>query len=248
MKPIQFAKFLVLALAVTVAAAGCKKTPVKVTEIPGQTTGTMKLKGQDKPIVDVPAGQPAHNDEGPIRGSSGDNTGLTGVGRAPGSIPGGPGNTGPGTGLGATGADTTATKPKPPGDDFPPVTRVEGGVEKPEILEKQSVYFDFDSSAVKASERSKIGPVAEYLKSNPTHKIRIYGNCDERGTEEYNRSLGERRALALRSGLLGEGVESDRIDTVTNGKDKPRALGHDDASWRENRRGDFGVLLPSVAP
>ena len=65
------------------------------------------------------------------------------------------------------------------------------------------------------------------------------GHCDERGTEEYNRSLGERRALALREQLVGLGIDPALIDTVSYGKDRPVAPGHDESAWKQNRRGEF---------
>jgi len=181
-----------------------------------------------------------------IARSPGDTTGLTGNGNG---RPGGSELNG-----GNTQRDRFAPPPGLQGTNVndgtkEPIKNIRlDGAEDATILEKESVYFDFDSSAVKVSEKHKIAPVVEYLKSNLNHKIRIKGNCDERGTEEYNRSLGERRALALRAELLGQGIDPDRIDTVTNGKDLPKALGHDEASWRANRRGDFVVLLPLPAP
>ena len=72
----------------------------------------------------------------------------------------------------------------------------------PEALKAQAVYFDLDKSAIRASEQSKLDAVASYLKSNPDKALRVEGNCDERGTEEYNRSLGERRAMAAREFLI----------------------------------------------
>ena len=111
-------------------------------------------------------------------------------------------------------------------------------------LSAQTVYFDFDSSTVKAGEKSKIEAVADYIKKNPGNALEIEGHCDERGTEEYNRSLGERRALALREYLANLGCTPDRIVTVSFGKDQPADPGHDDAAWAKNRRGVFVVLTP----
>lgn len=114
----------------------------------------------------------------------------------------------------------------------------------PEILKEDSVYFAFDRSEVKSGERSKVEAVASYLKDNANDKLLIEGNCDERGTEEYNRALGERRALALREYLVNLGVGADRIRTLSWGKDKPIDPGHNDDAWAKNRRGDFVVLKP----
>src|SRR5215471_16439608 len=94
-----------------------------------------------------------------------------------------------------------------------------------EALAAQTVHFEFDSSVVKSSEKSKVEMVASALKSNNADKLLIEGHCDERGTEEYNRALGERRALALRESLAGSGVDPQRIRTVRFGEDKPVATG-----------------------
>jgi peptidoglycan-associated lipoprotein len=106
------------------------------------------------------------------------------------------------------------------------------------------VYFDYDSSVIKPSEKSKVAAVADYLKSNSANAVKIEGHCDERGTEEYNRSLGERRALALREELVGLGTDAARVDTISYGKDRPASPGHDEAAWKMNRRGGFIVLTP----
>jgi peptidoglycan-associated lipoprotein len=119
-----------------------------------------------------------------------------------------------------------------------------GWIEQPAILEADTVYFDYDSSVIKPSEKSKVAAVADYLKANSANAVKIEGHCDERGTEEYNRALGERRALALREELVGLGVDSGRVDTISYGKDRPAETGHDDAAWRKNRRGVFVVLTP----
>ena len=111
-------------------------------------------------------------------------------------------------------------------------------------LAAHTVYFDFDSSVIKSSERSNVEAAAAYLKANPTLGLRIEGNCDERGTEEYNRSLGERRALAARELIVASGVEADRVVTVSFGRDKPAVSGHDEAAWAKNRRDVFVVLIP----
>jgi peptidoglycan-associated lipoprotein len=102
----------------------------------------------------------------------------------------------------------------------------------------------FDSSVLKASEKPKVAAVADYLKANSANAVRVEGNCDERGTEEYNRSLGERRALAVREELIRLGIDPTRADTISYGKDKPAVQGHDESAWKQNRRDDFIVLTP----
>ncbi len=113
-----------------------------------------------------------------------------------------------------------------------------------DALAQYTVHFAFDSSVVKDSEQSKLDIVADKLKSNPNARLLIEGNCDERGTEEYNRALGERRALALREELAKKGIPADNIHTISYGKDKPADDGHDEAAWSKNRRGDFVLCMP----
>jgi peptidoglycan-associated lipoprotein len=86
--------------------------------------------------------------------------------------------------------------------------------------------------------------VADFLKQNPQAAVRVEGNCDERGTEEYNRSLGERRALAAREELVRQGITPDRVDTLSYGEDKPLDSGHNESAWKQNRRDDFILLTP----
>ncbi len=118
----------------------------------------------------------------------------------------------------------------------------EGWAEHPDVLSAQTIHFDYDKSAIKAGERSKLDAVAAYLKSHPNDAVRVDGHCDERGTEEYNRSLGERRALSAREYIVSQGIDPTRVDTQTFGKDKPVAFGHDEGSWAQNRRDEFVVL------
>jgi peptidoglycan-associated lipoprotein len=119
-----------------------------------------------------------------------------------------------------------------------------GWPEDAKMFETDTVYFDFDSSAVKASEKSKIEKVADYFKSNSGHAVKVEGHCDERGTEEYNRSLGERRALAVRELLVRAGIAPERIETISYGEDRPAEVGHNESAWKKNRRGVFVLLTP----
>jgi peptidoglycan-associated lipoprotein len=113
-----------------------------------------------------------------------------------------------------------------------------------DILADQTIHFDYDKSAIKAHEQPKLDAVADYLKNHAGIAVRVEGNCDERGTEEYNRSLGERRALAARERLVQAGVDPSRLDIITYGKDKPVDPGHDESAFAKNRRDDFVVLTP----
>ena len=110
-------------------------------------------------------------------------------------------------------------------------------------LANYTVHFKFDSAVVQDNEQANIASVAQAL-SDPSLKLLIEGHCDERGTEEYNRSLGERRALALREALAKNNVDPMRVKTISYGKDKPVDPGHDEAAWSKNRRGEFILLHP----
>ena len=106
----------------------------------------------------------------------------------------------------------------------------------------QPVFFDYDSSQVAASERSKLDAVAEYLRGNEAVGLVVEGNGDERGSNEYNLALGERRAQAVRAYIIGLGIAAERIKTVSYGEEQPAAFGHDEASWSQNRRAAFSLF------
>ncbi len=105
-----------------------------------------------------------------------------------------------------------------------------------------TVYFDYDSSQINAGERGKVEEVASYLRSNAGAAVVVEGHCDERGSNEYNLSLGDRRALAVRAYLIGLGVEADRVQTKSMGEENPVAMGHDESAWSKNRRGEFVLV------
>ena len=106
-------------------------------------------------------------------------------------------------------------------------------------LMKKSVYFDYDSYVVKDDYRGAVDANAKFLNSNRARKVIVQGNTDERGGSEYNLALGQKRAEAVRRQLALAGVPEAQIEAVSLGKEKPRATGHDEAAWAENRRADF---------
>jgi len=106
----------------------------------------------------------------------------------------------------------------------------------------QSIYFDYDQYTIKPDETSLIMEHAKLANAFPRDRLTLQGNCDERGGSEYNLALGQRRAEAAKSYLENLGLESTRVTTVSNGKEHPKATGHDEASWKENRRDD---LIPT---
>lgn len=99
------------------------------------------------------------------------------------------------------------------------------------------VFFGYDSSVIEPEGQSTLQRQAEWLKQYPNTTITVEGHCDERGTREYNLALGERRAASARNYLISLGVPSNRISTISYGKERPNQLGSDEASWRLNRRG-----------
>ncbi len=107
------------------------------------------------------------------------------------------------------------------------------------ILSKRSVFFDFDSYAVKDDFKPLIDAHGKYLQGNRSAKMTIQGNCDERGSREYNIALGQRRADAVKRMMLLSGATDQQIETVSFGKEKPRNPGHDEGAWAENRRDDI---------
>ena len=109
-------------------------------------------------------------------------------------------------------------------------------------LDGDKVYFNFDKSAIKSSGKSKLDEVAFFLRGNPQVSIRIEGNCDERGTEEYNRELGQRRATASRDYLVSLGIVPARIQTLSRGRDNPVGAGMAAKTRAMNRRDEFVVL------
>lgn len=196
MKAIKFTYVLVFALALTMAATGCRKSPV----------GLVDLKGQR-------AGQPKGGEPAPLP---------------------------PARQL------TSSDYP----DGVPMSEDLTGDLESRfnfdrEALAAQTVYFDFDSSAIKSSERSRVEAVATYMQATAGVSLLVEGHCDERGTEGYNDALGERRALAVREMLVLQfGVDGNRVTTRTYGEKRPADPGKNEAAYAKNRRGEFVVLRP----
>jgi peptidoglycan-associated lipoprotein len=107
------------------------------------------------------------------------------------------------------------------------------------------IYFAYDSDVLVPSETANLDKIAAYLNNHPSLGLVIEGHCDSRGTDEYNRALGERRANAIRAYLAGRGVADAKMKTVSYGKDKPAVDGSGEGIWRQNRR---GVPVPMQIP
>jgi peptidoglycan-associated lipoprotein len=107
------------------------------------------------------------------------------------------------------------------------------------ILAKRSVYYPFDISAVQEADKSLLEAHAKYLSTHANSKVRLEGNCDERGSDEYNLALGQRRADSVKKLLVVGGVNEAQIESISLGEEKPKAAGHDEAAWSQNRRTDL---------
>ena len=107
------------------------------------------------------------------------------------------------------------------------------------ILAKRSTYYPFDVSVVQEADKPLVQAHAKYLSENAESNVRLEGNCDERGSNEYNLGLGQRRADGVKKMLTLGGAKTSQIKAVSYGEEKPRATGHNEASWKQNRRTDI---------
>jgi len=124
------------------------------------------------------------------------------------------------------------------------VTKKEPGIEG-EVFESKllkDIHFDFDKYDVRPVDEAVLKENAAFLKSNPKMKVQVEGHCDERGTVEYNLALGERRANNTKKYLVLLGIPSDRISTISYGKERPLDKGHHEEAWARNRRAHIVVL------
>lgn len=103
------------------------------------------------------------------------------------------------------------------------------------------VYFDFDKSVIRDDQVERMEKNAAFMEANPEFKVRVEGNCDERGTNEYNMALGQRRAMSGKKYMVNLGVPDTRLTTISYGEEQPINFGHDELSWSQNRRDDFVI-------
>lgn len=103
------------------------------------------------------------------------------------------------------------------------------------------IYFDYDKSDLSSASRDKLAINAKLLKAAAMVKIVVEGHCDERGTNEYNLGLGERRANSVKNYLTSLGISASRIKTISYGEEKPFAMGHSETAWKQNRRAHFSL-------
>jgi peptidoglycan-associated lipoprotein len=130
-----------------------------------------------------------------------------------------------------------APPPQEPGAPPPPVSSqpLPGSSQDFVINVGDRIYFDYDRSEIRADAAPVLGAQADWLVRYPAVHVRIEGDCDERGTREYNFALGARRAEAVRDFLIGHGVTGARITTISYGKERPLDPGRDEAAWAKNR-------------
>ena len=117
---------------------------------------------------------------------------------------------------------------------------IEGEVYESKLL--KDIHFDFDKYDIRPVDEAVLKENAVFLKNNPNLKVQIEGHCDERGTAEYNLALGERRANNTKKYLVFLGIPSDRISTISFGKERPLDKGHHEEAWARNRRAHIVVL------
>jgi peptidoglycan-associated lipoprotein len=149
-------------------------------------------------------------------------------------------------------AETTPEKPAPAPEQAKPVEEPAQTVSQEPLKEVaevkpemafEKVYFDFDAYVLSQPARDMLSKNAELLKNKDASlKIQIQGNCDERGSDEYNLALGEKRAKAAFNYLVTLGIPADRLSVISYGKEKPADPGHDDAAWAKNRRDEFVIV------
>ncbi|MEJ5301653.1 MAG: peptidoglycan-associated lipoprotein Pal [Thermodesulforhabdaceae bacterium] len=161
--------------------------------------------------------------------------------------PMGPGLAGPGAGgYGAPGAEagigtTPLTDEKLRALGITTEEQKREFLRQKEEFENQDIHFDFDSAAIREDAKPILSKKAEFLKRYPSLTITIEGHCDERGTNEYNLALGERRAHSAWQYLVNLGINPERMQMISYGEERPIATGHDEASWAKNRRAHFVI-------
>jgi peptidoglycan-associated lipoprotein len=121
----------------------------------------------------------------------------------------------------------------------PPKLTPEQQADLEAILAKAILHFDYDEAALTSASRARLDDIADALRVRPWASIRIAGHCDERGTEEYNLALGQRRAAIARKYLIASGVDPSAVETVSYGSEVPAVVGHDEDAWAWNRRDEL---------
>jgi len=116
------------------------------------------------------------------------------------------------------------------------------GTEAVRTLLGTMIHFDYDKALIRGGDAAVLDQKVAILQANPALRIRISGHCDERGSDEYNLALGNRRATAAKQYVVSHGIDGSRIETVSYGEERPMASGHDEDAWAQNRRDEFEIL------
>lgn len=138
----------------------------------------------------------------------------------------------------APASNTNAAAPAAPADTANPAAAAAAPAASSEII-TETVYFDFDSATLTGKTQDILRNLAQTVKSNPGVKIQIEGHCDERGSNEYNLALGERRARSIQEFLISDGLSTTDLSTISFGEERPVENGSGESSWAKNRRGEF---------
>lgn len=213
-------------------------TPILVLAITLIASGSVGCKKKAKPVTPIPPN---------IGNVSGDDPSFMGSGFDPnagGSFSGLDDGSALDMGDGSMGEDIDVSDLSDGGIDAANRAALESMTADESFFASYTIYFGFDSAVVQASERTKIEAVAAHLQSSPTHGVRVAGHCDERGTEGYNMSLGERRAQSVREYLVNLGISPSRIGTISWGEQRPAVEGRTEAAYGKNRRAEFILLRP----
>jgi len=143
---------------------------------------------------------------------------------------------------------TAEAQPRPAAPPPPPPAPAPTPLPGPSIsqqafqeFQNQDIYFDFDKYDLRTDARTTLDRKASFLNQNSSVRVQVEGHCDERGTNEYNMALGERRANAAKQYLTTAGISAGRLSTISYGEERPLDPGHTEAAWARNRRAHFVV-------